>query len=152
MPTEPPEVLPPTLEIASGKLVLFSAFAIASSVVIGVALHRAIRHPNKHLHDFHMPPRAAITLRNLHRLAYEAFPLWRQAHPLDTCPRTIEELASYTNTDTRGPYGGDANYLFTCDPKLMPPGVTHIWMRDPGEDGIPNTADDFTSDMIEDDE
>ncbi|HEY6035511.1 MAG TPA: hypothetical protein VIV58_14660 [Kofleriaceae bacterium] len=154
MPTSPPDMLPPTLEIPRGRLVLFSAFAIASSVVIGVALNAAIRHPHQHgrPHIFNTiePTRADITLARLHQLAYEAFPLWLQAHPHDQCPRTLEELATYTNTDVRGP-SGEPIYTFTCDPKLMPAGVHGIWLRDLGEDEIAQTADDLTSDMTEDD-
>ena len=77
--------------------------------------------------------------------------MWKQAHPLDTCPRTIEELADYTNTDIRGPYGGSAKFVYTCDPAAMPVGVHGIWIRDVGEDEVLGTADDFTSDMTGDD-
>ena len=150
----PSEMLPPTLELARGRLVAFAALSIAGSVVLGVALNAALHHPKK-LHAPHFfakiePTRADITLANLHRLAYEAFPLWQQEHPRDACPRSIEDLADYTHTDIRGPYGGSAKFVYTCDPAVMPRGVHGIWLRDLGEDQVQGTADDFTSDMESD--
>jgi hypothetical protein len=141
----PTEMVPPTLELARGRIVAFAALAIAGSAAFGVALYDAIEHPS----FWHKkpPPRVEITLRNLHALAYEAFPLWRQAHPLDACPRTIEDLAAYANAEIRGPYAGDATYIFTCDTARMPPGVHGIWIRDLGADEVLGTADDYTSDM-----
>ena len=153
MPPEPQDMVPPTLELARGRIVGFAVLAIAGSVVFGVALNDALHHPSKKLHSSHWfskiePTRADITLAHLHRLAFEAFPVWKQAHPLDACPRTIEELADYTNTEIRGPYGGSATYVYTCDTAAMPVGVHGIWIRDLGEDEVPGTADDFTSDMV----
>jgi hypothetical protein len=147
MPPEQQDMVPPTLELARGRIVGFAVLAIAGSVVFGVALHQAIRHPSKKLHSQHGLTRAGITLANLHRLADEGYPLWKQAHPLDRCPRTIEDLAMYTNAEIRGPYAGSATYVYTCDPAAMPRGVHGIWIRDLGEDEILGTADDFTSDM-----
>jgi hypothetical protein len=153
MPPEQQDMVPPTLELARGRIVGFAVLAIAGSVVFGVALHQAIRHPSKKLHSHHLsfskiePTRADITLANLHRLADEGFPLWKQAHPLETCPRTIEDLAMYTNAEIRGPYAGTATYVYTCDPAAMPRAVHGIWIRDLGEDEVLGTADDFTSDM-----
>lgn len=141
----PTEMVPPTLELARGRLVAFSALAIAGSVAFGVALYDAIEHPT-FWHE-ELPPRARTTLRNLHRLAEQGFPRWRQAHPLDTCPRTIEDLATYTDADIRGPYAGEATYIFTCDAARMPPGVHGIWIRDLGADETFGTGDDYTSDM-----
>jgi hypothetical protein len=150
-------MVPATLELARGRIVGFAVLAIAGSVVFGVALNQALHHPNKNLHSHHFfskiePTRADITLARLHRLAFEGFPLWKQAHPLDACPRTIEELAAYTNSDIRGPYGGTAKYVYTCDPAAMPRGVHGIWIRDLGEDEVLGTTDDFTSDMSLEDE
>jgi hypothetical protein len=158
MPPEPTDMVPPTLELARGRIVGFAVLAIAGSVVFGVALNDAFHHPSKKLHTHRAlfpkidPTRADITLARLHRLAFEGFPSWKQAHPLDACPRAIEDLADYTNTETRGPYGGSAKFIYTCDPAVMPPGVHGIWIRDLGEDEKLGTADDFTSDMIGDDE
>ena len=157
MSPEQQDMVPPTLELARGRIVGFAVLAIAGSVVFGVALNRALHHPNKELHSHHLfskiePTRADITLANVHRLANEGFPLWKQAHPLDACPRTIEDLAVYTNAEIRGPYAGTATYIYTCDPAAMPRGVHGIWIRDLGEDEILGTADDFTSDMTGDDE
>jgi hypothetical protein len=143
---EPRDMVPPTLELARGRIIGFAVLAIAGSVVFGVALYDAIGRPK--VWPGHMPPRAAITLRNLHHLADEGFPLWRQAHPLDACPRAIEDVAAYTNdADIRGPYGGSATYTFTCDPARMPSGVHGIWIRDLGADEVVGTADDYSSDM-----
>jgi hypothetical protein len=157
MPPEPTDMVPATLELARGRIVGFAVLAIAGSVVFGVALNEAIRHPHKKLHSHSglFPrdelTRAEIALRDLHRLADEGFPVWKQAHPLETCPRTIEELADYTNADVRGPYGGGAKFVYTCDAAAMPVGVHGIWIRDVGEDQVLGTADDFTSDMTGDD-
>lgn len=149
--------MPP--EPIDSRIVGFAVLAIAGSVVFGVALNDALHHPSKKLHSHHglfakgdVPPRAVITLRNLHRLADEGFPRWKQVHPLDPCPRTIEDLAMYTNAEIRGPYGGSATYVYTCDPAGMPRGVHGVWIRDLGDDEVPGTADDFTSDMALEDE
>jgi hypothetical protein len=157
MRPESTEMVPPTLELVRGRIVGFAVLAIAGSVMFGVALNAAFHHPSKKLHSYQSfskiePTRADITLARLHRLAFEGFPSWKQAHPLDACPRTIEDLADYTNTDIRGPYGGSAKYIYTCDPAFMPLGVHGIWIRDLGEDAVPGTADDFTSDMSLEDE
>jgi len=144
-------MLPPTLEIARGRIVAFAVLAIAGSVVVGVALNDALHHGRRHAGAFDMhfdpPPRVTITLHNLHELANAGFARWRLAHPLEACPRSIEELAAHTTADIRGPYGGAAKYVYTCDPRQMPPGVHDIWIRDLGADEVPGTADDFTSDM-----
>jgi hypothetical protein len=158
MPPEPTDMVPATLELARGRIVGFAVLAIAGSVVFGVALNDAFHHPSKKLHTHRAlfskiePTRADITLGHLHRLAFEAFPLWKQGHPLDACPRTIEDLAAYMHADIRGPYGGIAKYVYTCDRTVMPPGVHGIWIRDLGEDDKAGTADDFTSDMSLEDE
>ena len=141
----PTEMVPPTLELARGRLVAFSVLAIAGSVAFGVALYDAIEHPT--FWHKKLPPRVQTTLRNLHRLAEQGFPRWRVAHPLDVCPRTIEDLAAYTDADIRGPYAGEATYIFTCDAARMPPGVHGIWIRDLGADEVFGTDDDYTSDM-----
>ena len=148
MPTEPSDMLPPTLEIARGRIIAFAVLAIAGSVVLGVALNAALHHRRGVL-DMHIdpPPRVTITLHNLHELANVGFARWRAAHPLDACPRSIEDLAAYTTADVRGPYGGSAKYVYTCDPRQMPPGVHGIWIRDLGADEVPGTGDDFSSDM-----
>ncbi|HET9993662.1 MAG TPA: hypothetical protein VFQ65_34225 [Kofleriaceae bacterium] len=141
----PTEMVPMTLELARGRLVAFSVLAIAASVVFGVALYNAIEHPSFWHQKLSL--RAEITLRNLHRLADHGFPRWRVAHPLDRCPRTIEDLAAYADADIRGPYAGEATYVFTCDAARMPPGVYGIWIRDLGADELLGTDDDYTSDM-----
>jgi hypothetical protein len=151
-------MVPATLELARGRIVGFAVLAIAGSVAFGVALNQALRHPHKTLSAHYAffpkiePTRADITLARLHRLADEGFPLWSQAHPRETCPGTIEDLAAYTNTDVRGPQPDDPKFVFTCEPAFMPPGVHGLWIRDAGEDNVLGTADDLTSDMTGDDE
>lgn len=145
-------MLPPTLELARGRIIAFAVLAIAGSVVFGVALNDAIHH-RKHragaldIRHIDPPPRVTITLHDLHELANEGFARWHLAHPLAACPHWIEELAAYTTADIRGPYGGSAKYVYTCDPRQMPRGVYGIWIRDLGADEVPGTADDFSSDM-----
>jgi len=73
------------------------------------------------------------------KLAYEAYPDWRVAHPGAVCPTVPDELLEYMNNkELIDPWG--SRYEITCLDESP-----WIVVRSLGEDAIRDTADDLWS-------
>ena len=81
-----------------------------------------------------------VATMTVHKLAYEAYPMWLNDHPHRQCPSELSDLSEYMDTkDLKDPWGEP--YSLTCCPASGPLIVTS-----PGEDGRYGTADDVRSD------
>jgi hypothetical protein len=77
------------------------------------------------------------------KYAFEAYPVWSQAHPDQACPARLEELNEYMNNkDIKDPWGND--YKMFCGPSL-PAGAKGLAAMSNGEDGKEGTPDDIKS-------
>jgi len=133
-----PEAAPP-LALHHPHLPLYALLSIGACFAVGVAAYVEVVSPGVWSRSSHEPgPRVRTTYENMHELADLAFPAWRVAHPHQACPASLDEVAAYTSTPTTSPYS-QLPYGFRC--------AGHgIWVIDPGDDGVPFTADDLTSD------
>ncbi len=79
------------------------------------------------------PTKVQVEQLALRKLAMEAYPMWAQKHPTDTCPGSIEDLGADAINDA---WGRPRKWL--CDDKAFT-------AQSAGPDGEMDTADDVRS-------
>jgi hypothetical protein len=76
-------------------------------------------------------------------LAYEAYPMWSDAHPDHGCPDRLDDLLEYMcPTHRKDPWGNA--YRFYCGHDV-PAGAHGVAAISVGEDGEARTSDDIRS-------
>jgi general secretion pathway protein G len=112
-------------------MIVLAILALIMGLVVGPAVMRMLG-----------DSKVQIAKTAVHKIAYEAYPMWLSANPGQSCP-TIDSLGPYMNKkDQVDPW--NEPYRLFCGASL-PEGAHGVAVVSSGEDGKPNTADDIKS-------